>query len=74
MPDELGDDQQRVAGVAGMEAVRLHWRVDHRGVASVVALDPFAAELRDRDVRVHASARREVPFTHPAQLTAQQSA
>jgi hypothetical protein len=72
--DQLGDDQQRVAGVAGGEAMGLHGRVDHGRLAPVVALDPFAAELRDGDVRVHAPARREVPPAHPAQLAAQQAA
>ena len=69
---DLRDDQQRVAGLTRREAVGLHRRMDHRGVASVMALDSLAAKLGDGDVGVDPATRAEVPFAYAAQLPAQQ--
>ena len=63
--EDLRDDQQRVAGLAGGEAMGLHGRVDDDGVAPVVALDSLAAELGDGDIGVDAAAGGEVPRADP---------
>ena len=72
---QLGDDEQRVAGLAGSEAMGLHRWMDDRGVAAVVALDPLAGELGVGDVgRRLADLRDRSHLTHPAQLQAQKRA
>ena len=62
--DQLGDDQQRVAWLAGREAVGLDRRVDDRELAPVEAPDPLARELRVGDVGVDAAAGCEIPPAH----------
>ena len=72
--DQLGDDQQRVAGLTRCEAMRLDGRMDDRGVTAVVPPDPLARETRVGDVVVNTAASGAIPCAYASQLSAQQRA